>query len=142
MYLGLPILLLISLIFAGCGGDNGADDLEPPAFDLTGTWRLTEPWQCEPEPDIALTVNAELIVMQSNNQLTVTVRPSGDRYEGTISDDQIAVTSHLVLSQGVQCRADINGTVLNENVFAGTQLIDCRGPGGRTTSVCTGELMR
>ena len=86
-------LLLIVGMTAGCSGDNGPAGLEPPDYDITGTWTLTE---TADETDCDEGVNEyvyDAIIVQDGNDLTVTIH--GTPCSGKISGSRVWWSGNL-----------------------------------------------
>lgn len=164
----LIVAALSVFALAGCGGGGEGGDRErlvPPEYDLTGRWIVVEPVDCltisgdlsEYQLDqLSLEYENALLeealgtrVVQTGNDLELTVLDSGARAEGTISGDQIrfAVSEQRMLGElDADLYQEIEGTVLNANRAALTDEATLTlAAGGETVTIgilCTYHTVR
>lgn len=152
--LGIPALLVVGLVLSGCGGgDDGGAPLEPPQFNLTGQWVVTE-FDCGSDAslDPALAeIEAEALggmirVVQMGNDLEITDLDSGTRYDGTISGDQVRYEYSASLGRGavqVDIYAEAEGTVLDaDHVVETGDVTFTYADGSSALVICTSRYQR
>ena len=132
-----PLLVFVSLALYGCTG-GGGDTLDPPLFDLTGHWRITEPVSCEASsggevPEFMLSALAADMreallddplgarISQTGNDLESVDLETGRHVDGTISGNQIRAAYSDKLALGgfqIDVFGEAEGTALNADLVA------------------------
>ena len=137
------VAMLVAL--AGCGGDGGggtgddeADPLELPAFDLSGDWETTDidcdslsgdlprfeldAFDAEIEAEVLDSTGSRIV--QEGNDLEITDLDTGERLHGTISGDQVSYSDserRIIGDLDVDLYVESEATVLRSDLLVGTQ---------------------
>ena len=151
----LIVVALSIFVLAGCGGGDREDAStpEPPEYDLTGSWNVTEPVDCTivssdltdtPDAVVVGLIESSLLepvetrVVQMGSDFTITNPFTTTQTNGTISGDQVRFTFSEEIMLGtftVDTYIEYEGTVMNADLVAVTDM------GSYTLTTAAGMVM-